>query len=435
MIKKTILILLVLILYSNCSFDTKSGIWTGNEKIQKISSEKKETILFNEEKSILKELNSNYLVKTPLIAKKNNEIFQNNNQGPLIILDNYNKKSKYKFSKIKYFNYFSPELIFNEDDLVFFDKTGSIIRFDDTSKIVWKKNYYSKREKKLLPILNFSKKNNLLIVTDNLSKYYALNIQTGEMLWIKNHSTIFISEIKIDKDKFYVIDSNNILNCFSLINGEKLWEFQTDNNLIKSQKKLSIVYDEKKVYFNNSKGDIYALDKNYGNLIWLTNTRKESENLKSFLLKTSKLVLDQDNLYFSNNKNNFFSLDADTGIIEWTQNINSDLKPIIAQNIIFSISLEGYLFVIEKSTGNIIRITDIFKNNKSRKFNKKSLSGFVVGSKKIYLSSNAGKLLEIDIGDGKVSSIFRLGKGKISEPFVNNGKMFIIKNNEIIKLN
>ena len=143
-------------------------------------------------------------------------------------------------------------------------------------------------------------------------------------------------------------------------------------------------------------------------MIWLTNTRKESENFKSFLLKTSKLVLDQNNLYFSNNKNNFFSLDANTGIIEWTQNINSDLKPIIAQDIIFSISLDGYLFIIEKSSGNIIRITDIFKNNKSRKFNKTSLSGFVVGSKKIYLSSNSGKLLQIDIGTGKVSSIFKI---------------------------
>ena len=80
-------------------------------------------------------------------------------------------------------------------------------------------------------------------------------------------------------------------------------------------------------------------------------------------------------------------------------------------------------------------LTDIFENNKSRKYNKISLSGFVVGSKKIYLSSNSGKLLQIDIGNGKVSSIFKLSKGNISEPFVNNGKMFIIKNNEIIKLN
>ena len=77
MIKRIILILFTFIFFSNCSFDTKSGIWTGNEKIQKISSDKKkETILFKKEKLKIKELNSNYLIKTPLIVEKKNEIFQ-----------------------------------------------------------------------------------------------------------------------------------------------------------------------------------------------------------------------------------------------------------------------------------------------------------------------------------------------------------------------
>ena len=31
--------------------------------------------------------------------------------------------------------------------------------------------------------------------------------------------------------------------------------------------------------------------------------------------------------------------------------------------------------------------------------------------------------------------LVKISNGKISEPFVNNGKMFIVKNNEIIKLN
>ena len=225
---------------------------------------------------------------------------------------------------------------------------------------------------------------------------------------------------------------NNKLNCFSLIDGKNL-EFDTDYDLIKF-KKLSIVIDNKFVYFNNSRGDIYS-DKENGNLIWLTPTRKGSANLQSFLLKSSKLVLDQNNLFFSNNKNNFFSLDKNTGIIEWSQNINSDLKPVIAGNIIFAISLDGYLFVVEKMTGNIIRVTDIFKGTKYKNKKNLSISGFVVGYKKIYLSLDNGKILKINISNGKLSSILKISNGKISEPFINNGKMFIIKNDEIIKLN
>ena len=207
-----------------------------------------------------------------------NNSLTTNNPGSQLIIDSFNKKSKYKFSKIRYFNYFSQDLVFTKNkNLVFFDKTGSIIKFDDKSKVIWKKNYYTKKEKKQLPILNFSLNNDVLIITDNLSKYYAVNINTGELLWMNTHDAIFISEIKIDKDKFYVIDSDNDLSCFLLNNGEKIWEFKTDYEFIKSQKKLSIAIDESKIYFNNSRGDIYSLDKENGYLIWLFPIRKEVE--------------------------------------------------------------------------------------------------------------------------------------------------------------
>ena len=63
---------------------------------------------------------------------------------------------------------------------------------------------------------------------DSLSKYYAVNIDTGELLWMNDHISIFISQIKIDNDKIYIIDSNNIFNCFSLNDGKKLWSFEAD---------------------------------------------------------------------------------------------------------------------------------------------------------------------------------------------------------------
>jgi len=333
-IKRISLILLIFVFFSNCSFDTKSGIWTNNEKITRNDQIK---ILFKKDKAISREFNQTFLINTPLKMNKKNNSLISNNFGPQIIKDSFDVKSKYNFSKIKYFENFNPELVFDKENLIFFDKRGSIIKFNDTSKILWKKNYYSKKEKKLLPILNFSLNKNVLIVTDSLAKFYALNLKSGEILWTKIHTSVLSSEIKIDKDKFYVVDSENDISCFSLIDGKKIWTFKSDYELIKSQKKLSIVYDDSKVYFNNSKGDIYALDKINGNLVWLTPTRTDTESLKSFLIKSSKLVLDQGNLFFSNNNNTFFSLDSNTGFINWIQNINSEFKPVISENIIFSI--------------------------------------------------------------------------------------------------
>ena len=144
--------------------------------------------------------------------------------------------------------------------MIFFDNKGSIIKFDQKSKLIWKKNYYNKQEKKNHPILFFAKNNDILIVTDSISKYYALNIETGEILWTKYNNAPFISDIKIKDSKFYVVDSNNVLSCISIIDGSLIWQYKSENNIIKSIKKISIVIDKEIVIFNNSVGDVNALN-------------------------------------------------------------------------------------------------------------------------------------------------------------------------------
>ena len=130
------------------------------------------------------------------------------------------------------------------------------------------KNYYSKSERKSKPILQFANHNKTLIVADNIAKYFALNINTGELLWSKNNSAPFNSQIKIYRDKFFVIDFSNTLRCFSLKNGKELWNIQTENLLIRSKKKLSMVIVNDQLYFKNSIGDISAVDIKKGELLW-----------------------------------------------------------------------------------------------------------------------------------------------------------------------
>ena len=44
------------------------------------------------------------------------------------------------------------------------------------------------------------------------------------------------------------------------------------------------------------------------------------------------------------------------------QKINSNLRPTLIGNMIFTISLEGFLIIIDKRNGNLVRSTDIFQN-------------------------------------------------------------------------
>ena len=424
----------LIFLLNNCSFNSKSSFWTNDKKLKSENNILNTQDLFKQKEIIKNELNSKFKINVPL-KSNNTKSFGNNDTSFLNFNLDLKKISRYKFSKIDNFNYFDPTLVFFNNDLIFFDNKGSILRFNNDSKMVWKKNYYNKNEKRTRPILNLSSQEKILIVTDSLSKFYAVNIDNGQIIWHKNHNITFISDIKIDDDRFYVIDANNIVYCFSLIDGSKIWEFTTEFELVKSQKKLSIVFDNEKIYFNNSLGNLYSLDKKNGNLIWVTYTKDTDNFLQSFLLKTSELIIDNDNLYFSNNQNSFFSVDKNSGFINWKQSVNSEIKPVIVDNLIFSISSEGLLFILEKDSGNILRTTDVFNQLKKRKRKKIKPTGMIIDIDTIFITLNNGKIILANVNDGRAHSKFNISRSRISKPFVNKDYIFTIKDNEIIRLN
>ena len=97
----------------------------------------------------------------------------------------------------------------------------------------------------------------------------------------------------------------------------------------------------------------------------------------------------------------------------------------------------GALKFLENEHGELksIRVTDVFKNIKSKKRSRVKPTGFILGLKNIYLSTSNGRLLVIDISSGETISTLKIDNEKISKPFVHNKNLFLIKNNAIIRLN
>ena len=420
---RTILYLVLLFLFSSCGQNNKS-IENSNTKI-----------LFEEIKPIQENLNSNIQIKLSKFVKNNSFINnKSNNNGNINFEPLFEKKKAYKFSKIKQFNSIDTDILFTKNnDLIYFDNRGTIFRINENFDTVWKANHYSKKEKKLNPILYFNYINNRIIIVDTLSNVFSINLDNGELIWKKESFSPFNSNVAIQKDKFITIDFDNVIRCFSVIDGNELWNFKTENTFIKSQKKLSIIIKDDIVYSLNNLGDLTALNINDGSLVWQTPTQSNEIFLNAFSLKNSEMILMNETIYFSNNKNDLFSVDARTGIVKWKQTVNSSLKSTISENFMFNISEKGYLFIIDTDTGNIIRVTDVFLNFKNRE--KIYPVGFVVAKNKIYLSTNNGRIVKVNVVNSEIEDIIKFNNEKISRPFINNGHFFLIKNNAILRSN
>ena len=430
---KLIIILIAFIFLNNCSFNEDSKIW--KNKDQDLSQDQNIKQIFADEKTTVTEFNK--VLKLDLSnLKTNNKINDNkNNLSSQTYGGNLNKIGNYKFSKFEEINTINFEPLFLSDGIIFFDKKGSIIRYDNNKKVLWKQNHYSKTEKKLSPKLNLILKDNSIIATDSIAKYYSISLETGNLNWSKNNTYPFNSNIKNFKNKIFVVDYKNTLRCYNVKDGSECWNLRTEESFTISNLKYSLLIIDEMVVFSNSVGDITSVDIETGLIIWQLPTQSSNIINETYNFKISKLVSDGNSIFFSNNKNEIYSVDAKTGIVNWINNLNSNIKPVIVGNLIFTVSDEGYLYVIEKNKGNIIRVTDLLSNYKPRQRKNIQPIGFVIGDKNLYLTNSDGKIIVADLSDGKITRIEKVSGGLVSEPFIFDNNLFVVRNGSIVQYN
>ena len=429
---RLLIFIISLFFLNNCSLNENSRIWKDKKdnsinpkNIKKIFSEKKIITQFNQE---LKLDLANVKINNKIVDNQNNYGFQDYSGS-------IDKVGNYKFSKLDDVNELNFKPVFLNDGLIFFDKKGSIIRYDNNQKVLWKKNHYSKLEKKLKPKLNFVLVDQNLLITDSISKYYSINVNSGELIWSKNNIYPFNSEIKRSKNKIFVVDYKNTLRCYNINDGSECWNLPTEDSFTISSSNFSLIIDGELIIFTNSIGDVTAVDIDSGLITWQLPTQSSSIINETYNFKVSKLVSDNESIYFSNNKNEFYSIDVKTGTTNWINEINSNLTPIISGNLIFTVSNEGYLHVIEKNNGNIIRISDLYLDYKIKKRKNVKPIGFAIGDKKLYLTNTDGKMIIVDLNLGKVIGVEKIAGNFTSRPFIFNQSLFVIRNGSIIQYN
>ena len=427
----------VFLIITNCSFDTKSGIWTGDKKIVE---EKEVFIRIDEESKIIKEeINSKLIINIKEGSLNKNWFFSDvnlkNNIPHLLFNGSLKNISKFKFKKSANFEFYSPEILLSEKYIIFYDNNGFLVKYNSNKEILWKTRISNKKQQKNITSISLALLENIIYGSDNLGKYFALDLNTGKLKWEKKHINFFNSQIKVKNKKIFLVDIDDNLICLSTIDGNLLWHFETESSLIKTTKKASIIISEKYAVFVNSRGTLSKLNLNTGYLVWQLQTQNTLINNETNFLKNSELVYSNNELFLSNNKNGFYSIDFKTGTINWKQKINSSIRPIILDSLVLTINDDGYLIAIDANNGNIVRATYLLDKFNKRKKKKLLFESFVVASKKAYITTNRGYILICSISNGKVDKIFRLGNSKLSQPFVANNKLYIVKNNSISVLN
>ncbi|MDC0205333.1 PQQ-binding-like beta-propeller repeat protein [Pelagibacteraceae bacterium] len=429
---------------SHCSFDNKTGIWDeGLEEKERISKlEKEQEQEQDQEGNYVKIYSSEEVIYEEILSKQNITLsrpiknvkwqmsnFNLHNALPNYYLSSINNtflKKKIGKDKFSISNVVSSPLIY-EDKIIFADDSGTIFYVSKSGKVIWKKNIYKKIYKKIYKNLSFTIYKNKVYVVDNIGFIYVINLRSGEVEWFKNHGTPFKSNIKIFEDNIYVINQDNRILCFSIENGNKIWDLRSISSFIKSQGLQSLaISKEGDLIALNTSGDLFKIKANNGSVLWSLNITASKLAHETDFFRSSSIVLSDDDIIFSASKS-LFSYNKANGFLNWKKNIDSNNTPIVDGNHIFVVTNNGFFINLDKTTGEIIWSTNIMKILKNNKrFTK--ISGFILGSGKLYTLTHNGYLIVSSATSGKTEYFKKIGNEISVPPIVSNGALYILTN-------
>jgi len=432
----------LIVLLVGCSFN-KNRIWTGSQeekdKISAIAKEQKKIEKINVYSS---KINSDLKEITPIKSIKLNVPQKNsswlvsdfnlqNYKGNLYLDQISNKFLKKKVGKNKFeISKISASPLFFNDNIFFSDDTGTVFSVNLRGKLNWKKNIYKKVFKKIYKNLSLAINKDKIFVSDNIGFIYSINIETGKILWIKNHGIPLKSRIKIFDNKLYLINQDNRLICLNINNGNLIWDVRSVSSFIKSQNFLSLaISKDENLFMLTSSGDLMKLSANSGRLYWTINTSSVSDASSDFFKSSDIVVTDTDVILFAESK--IYSFKNSNGYLNWEKNIDSTNTPIVDSNYVFAVSDNGFVVCIDKISGQIIYSLNILKILKKRK-QKTLITGFVLGSNKIYSTTMNGFLITSSAITGEVENFRKIGDSITSAPIISNGSLYILTNNSKI---
>ena len=207
---KILNLIILNIFLSSCSFDNKSGIWTGSEQIVKQQSNNQNIeLIFKKKNNFIedKELqpNQKFNFDAPISYKNWTQSYQNKSNN-INNLSFYNEGNYKRLSKVSSSVINSNILVF-EKKLFFSDNKGNIGIFSlDKNQLIFKFNFYKKRLKNAGKNIKIILKGNQIIAADNFGYIYSIDYKKNKVIWAKNFLIPFRSNLKIINEVIFLSD-------------------------------------------------------------------------------------------------------------------------------------------------------------------------------------------------------------------------------------
>lgn len=190
--------------------------------------------------------------------------------------------------------------------------------------------------------------------------FYAVDAQTGKVLWKYENEEPLATTPAFYADKIYFTDLGGRVICLSQHSGELLWQQGFDREILSRP-----LVDAGKIYFLKGENEVTALSADNGHFLF-------SRMIRTFIREMTMrghgdLVKDGQFLYVGLADGHLYKLSADNGKVLWDKNLSvsmSTFKDIDARVVIDGDALYvggyfGRVYRLHKGSGNILWSSEV----------------------------------------------------------------------------
>ena len=257
----------------------------------------------------------------------------------------------------------------------------------------------------------------------------ALDASTGKILWRSPLDAPARSAPTLAPDRLFVVTLDGRAVALDLASGKRLWNYQAGAVATSVLGEPAPAYSDGTVICGFGSGDLMALRADNGSLAWSDNLAAvRGRNSLLDLSAIRGLPLIADNVVYAVSLGGLMlALDMRSGRRLWERDIASQNTPWLAGDWIFVLTMQQTLVCLDKADGHVRWTSNLprFENTKKSK-DPIFWTGPLLAGKFLYLGSTTSKLVAVDAITGDVVGEQNLPDKISVAPVAAMGRMFII---------
>jgi len=263
--------------------------------------------------------------------------------------------------------------------------------------------------------------NEKVFATTGFGKVFALQSNTGEIIWEKDVKSPIRIAPCVDENLVIVQTMDNAIYALKQADGNILWKdkIETENTtMIGGAVPVYSVADDLVVAaFNN--GQLQAFKASTGTPLWSEwiISGGTTDSLAEITSVRANPVIADGFVYAAGYNGPLTAIDIRTGVKIWSKEIAISSQPWVAGQFLFVLTNDGDLAAIERATGKIVWST-IIPYAKADEKADVFVSGPILTNDALLVVSSNGKLFSVSPYNGRIMGVADVEEGVEASPLM-----------------